>query len=125
MPIYEYECEVCQQTTEQFRSMADRYSDASCDACGGLAKRVLSPTPSISDSTHIGDPGMASRQTESSSPTTAGAGGTAIYAEGAHNCVIADGVVKNSGTGVRIKDSSIDVNRVQFESVRTPFRVDD
>lgn len=125
MPVYEYECKACQRTTAQLRSMDDRNSDAACDTCGGLAKRVLPPTPSISDSTRTSDLGAASRRTESSSQSGSRSGGTAIYMEGAHDCVIADSVVRNTGTGVQIKSSSIDVNRMQFDSVKTPIRIDD
>lgn len=41
MPLYEYECEVCDRTFQQFAKMEDRHSIL-CEKCGKLAKKLIS-----------------------------------------------------------------------------------
>jgi putative FmdB family regulatory protein len=41
MPLYEYECFVCQHRFERIRRVADA-SDMTCPECGGSVRRVLS-----------------------------------------------------------------------------------
>jgi putative FmdB family regulatory protein len=41
MPLYEYECFVCQHRFERIRRVADA-SDMTCPECGGTVRRLLS-----------------------------------------------------------------------------------
>jgi len=41
MPLYEYECFVCQHRFERIRRVADA-SDMTCPECGGSVRRLLS-----------------------------------------------------------------------------------
>ena len=41
MPIYEYECETCNDNFEQFRSISDRNNDAECPRCGKKSDKIV------------------------------------------------------------------------------------
>ena len=43
MPIYEYECEECQNIFEEWQRNHE-CNEAACPECGGKAGRVISPT---------------------------------------------------------------------------------
>lgn len=42
MPIYEYKCDECENSFDEFQS-ADAERTASCPSCGSKARRVFSP----------------------------------------------------------------------------------
>ena len=42
MPIYEYRCEQCGETTEVFQKMSDDPLEV-CERCGGALRKVLHP----------------------------------------------------------------------------------
>ena len=42
MPIYEYRCRGCGETTDAFRSVEDRDNAPACDHCGGVTRKIIS-----------------------------------------------------------------------------------
>jgi len=42
MPLYEYECDICDAVTELVRAVADRDKPATCPECGGAMHRQVS-----------------------------------------------------------------------------------
>ncbi|MFN2450291.1 MAG: FmdB family zinc ribbon protein [Candidatus Baltobacteraceae bacterium] len=46
MPLYDYQCPACGQTTE-VRHGFDVTHDAPCPNCGGVLKRVFNPAPIV------------------------------------------------------------------------------
>jgi len=49
MPLYEFQCRLCEEITERFRPVL-RAGDkmTSCDHCGGVAVKIVS-TPNVQD----------------------------------------------------------------------------
>ena len=44
MPIYEYQCDVCNVLTEEMRKVDERDKETPCRKCDGKTKRVVSRT---------------------------------------------------------------------------------
>jgi putative FmdB family regulatory protein len=42
MPLYEYRCLTCRETTEAMRSVADRDNAPACDHCGEVTRKIIS-----------------------------------------------------------------------------------
>lgn len=47
MPIYEYECTVCDKVYDELRSMKDRNVSGACPVCAHEANRILSAPAGI------------------------------------------------------------------------------
>jgi putative FmdB family regulatory protein len=67
MPLYEFKCRSCEHVFEHRISLGDPFP--SCEACGGLVKKVFHPAPIIFKGSgwHITDYGRKGAKSQSSS----------------------------------------------------------
>ncbi len=74
MPLYEYHCEPCNDRFEVLRPMSKGNDPATCPACGGAGRRVLSVFAAVT----AGGPG------EAPMPLAGGGGGCCGGSCGCH-----------------------------------------
>ena len=48
MPLFSYECSICKQITDEFRSIANRNDCPKCE-CGGETQKIIARYAAISD----------------------------------------------------------------------------
>lgn len=71
MPIYEYQCEKCGITIEEFHGVHEKIKK-NCGSCGGSLKRVFSPVGIVFKGSgfHINDYGKSSKRDHSTSASS-------------------------------------------------------
>lgn len=62
MPLYEFQCRLCDYTFERRQSVNDPYPE--CESCGGQVRKVFQPTPIIFKGSgwHITDYGRSGKR---------------------------------------------------------------